>query len=47
MDPAKISAFAGLLKSLDRANLRVIDALEDAAEPMGHNALLKGIHHGG
>lgn len=47
MEPAKIPGFAGLLKSLDQANLRVIGALEDASEPMGHNALLKGLRHGG
>ncbi|MBT3820540.1 MAG: hypothetical protein HOC91_15645 [Nitrospinaceae bacterium] len=47
MDPAKTSGFAAMLKTLDQANRRVVDALEDASEPMGHNALLKGIRHGG
>lgn len=47
MDAKKAPGFASLMKSLDRANLRVLDALEDASEPMGHNALLKGYRHGG
>ncbi len=47
MDAEKAPGFARLLTSLDQTNLRVIDALEDASEPMGHNALLKGLRHGG
>jgi len=46
MDSKKAPGFASLLTSLDQANLRVVYALEDASEPMGHLLMLKGMRHG-
>jgi hypothetical protein len=46
MDSEKSPSFSSLLTSLDQANLRVVYALEDASEPMGHLLMLKGMRHG-
>ncbi len=47
LDADRRASLAGILDTLDRANLQIVGILEGDSEPMSHAAVLKSARHDG
>ncbi len=47
LDADRRARLAGILDTLARANIQIVDILEGDSEPMGHTAILRSARHDG
>ena len=47
LDANRRASLAGILDTLARVNIQIVDILKSDSEPMGHTAVLKSARHDG